>query len=129
MINKYKSTLSIPISFILITMLFISSCNPKPKIEVPDNLIQKEKFIDIMVDVRMVESTIRKKISRGKDITKTSEYYYNYIFKKYSISPEQFNSSLDYYSKDVKEMQEINISVVEKLTQLESEVKAQKKAE
>jgi len=127
MINKYKNIL--PISLILITMLFISSCNPNPKTEAPDNLIQKEKFIDIMVDVRMVETTIRKKIGRGKDINETTEYYYNYIFDKYNISREQFNSSLDYYSKDVKEMQEINITVVEKLTQLESEVKAQKKAE
>jgi hypothetical protein len=129
MINRNKNILSIPIALILISMLFISSCNPKPNIKAPDNLIQKEKFIDIMVDIRMIETTIRNKIGRGNDINKTTEYYYNYVFDKYNISREQFNSSLDYYSKDVKEMQEINISVVEKLTQLESEVKAQKKAE
>ncbi|RLD43852.1 MAG: hypothetical protein DRI86_08955, partial [Bacteroidetes bacterium] len=54
---------------------------------------------------------------------------YSYVFKKHNITAEQFNTSLKYYSTEVKEMQDINVQVVERLTQMESEVKAQKKVE
>ena len=115
---------------ILLTIVFISSCGHlKKKPKAPEGLIPKTEFIDIMVDVRMVETSIRQKISKGNNAIKSTDYYYSYVFKKHNITPEQFNKSLKYYSSEVKEMQDINVQVVERLTQMESEVKAQKKAE
>ncbi len=115
---------------ILLTIVFVSSCDHlKEKPKAPEGLIPKMEFIDIMVDVRMVETSIRQKISRGNNAIKSTDYYYSYVFKKHNITAEQFNTSLKYYSSEVKEMQDINVQVVERLTQMESEVKAQKKVE
>ena len=128
---KYLNNKQIFFSFfILLTIILISSCGfTKEKKEIPEGLIPKNEFVDIMVDVRMVETSIRQKISRGNNAVKSTDYYYSYIFKKYNITAEQFNISLKYYSTDIKEMQDINVQVVERLTQMESEVKAQKKVE
>jgi len=128
---NYSNTKQIIFSFIIIlTIMFAYSCNHiKEKKEKPEGLIPKSEFVDIMIDIRMVETSIRQKISKGNNAIKSTDYYYSYIFKKHNITPEQFNTSLKYYSSEVKEMQDINVQVVERLTQMESEVKAQKKVE
>ncbi len=117
--------LNIPVFLILVFSISLNSC--KQKEEIPKDLISKDNFIKIMVDIRMVETTIRQKISRGNNAAESTEYYYNYIFKKYNITPKQFDTSLKYYSSHTEEIKEINMKVVEALTQKESEVKAQKK--
>jgi len=130
MANYSIKTTTITLLLIIFTFISISSCNQfKEKKEIPKELIPKEQFIDIMVDVRMAETSIRQKISRGSNATESTDYYYSYIFKKHEVTPSQFDISLKYYSENIKEMQDINIKVVEILTQMESEVKAQKKAE
>jgi len=130
MVNNSNTKQIIFSFFIILTMALTSSCDHvKEKKEKPEGLIPKSEFVDIMIDVRMVETSIRQKISRGNNAIKSTDYYYNYIFKKHNITPEQFDISLKYYSSEVKEMQDINVQVVERLTQMESEVKAQKKAE
>lgn len=107
--------------------MVLSSCNRSSiDNDIKNAPIAESKFVEIMVDVRLAESIIRKQSSRGKDPEKVTKQLYESIFQKYNITNKDFEKSIKSYSSSPEKMYEINEKVVEALSKLESEVKAQK---
>ena len=126
-INNFINKASL---FFVLIMLVLASCNSSSlKNDVRNAPIDEGKFVEVMVDVRIAESIIRKQSSKGKDPEKVTEQLYASIFEKYNITGEEFEKSIKSYSSSPEKMYEINEKVVEALSIIESEVKAQKSIE
>jgi Domain of unknown function (DUF4296) len=79
---------------ILITL--ITACATK-SVPAPADLIAQEKFVDVMVDVRLLEGAYSARVAKPDTIKPYMNAYYNNLFTKHGISKEQFKTSYAYY--------------------------------
>lgn len=94
--------------FGLITLFF--SCNSS--VEKPKNLIGKDKMIDILYDISLLEAIKSQNINGGITSKAASEY----IYKKYKIDSMQFVNSNKYYASNIEEYKKMFEEVKERLT-------------
>ena len=99
----------------MLTLTFLVSCTSKTIYKKPDNLIEKERMIDIWTDIY---------IARGARSVKTKELrkninYLPLVFKKYKIDSAQFSESNFYYTSKIDDYQkmfeEVNKRLEEKM--------------
>jgi len=120
----------------LVVLTILASCK-KEIVKTPDHLIEKEKMINIMYDLSILEG-IRTINSGSIDTLKI--YSNDYIYKKYKIDSVQFVQNNIYYASDYKEYKAMfeqiksrldkNKSLMETLVKIESKkITAQKIAE
>lgn len=83
----------------LICLLFsIYSCT-NTIVEKPKNLIEKDKMIDILYDLSLLDAIKSQNINGGIS-NKAAD---NYIYKKYKIDSIQLAKSNTYYASDLEE--------------------------
>ena len=100
--NKMKIKLSI----ILLFLLSIS-CNSNA-VKKPENLIEREKMVDIIYDLSILEAAKSQKpiVLEQYQIQSNS-----YVYKKYQIDSLQFANSVKYYATDFENYHTIYDSV------------------
>lgn len=95
---------------ILICLLFsFISCNDT--IEKPKNLIEKDKMIDILYDLSLLEAIKTQNVSGGINNKNANEY----IYKKYKVDSIQLAASNKYYAVDVDEYKKMFAEVKSRL--------------
>lgn len=97
----------------LICILGLSfSCNPVEKPKKPENLIARNKMVDILLDVFIINAAkgTEKKTLENNNVTPD-----DYIYKKYQIDSLQFAKSNEYYAYDIKVYESIINEVESKL--------------
>ena len=100
--NKMKNILSIILLFLLST-----SCNSNA-VKKPENLIEREKMVDIIYDLSILEAAkSQKPIVLEQYQIKSNTY----IYKKYRIDSLQFANSVKYYATDLEKYYGIYDSV------------------
>lgn len=100
--------------YVLIFGVFfvLASCQ-KEGIEKPDNLIPKEKMIDIIYDLSILQS-MRNGNQAVLDSNKINAS--TYVYKKYKIDSLQFAKSNEYYAAEsIKNYEKLYESVNERL--------------
>jgi len=123
-LNSFIKRMIFPL---LLLIIFLVSCKTNTSSDAYTKApIPEDKFVKVMVDVRLAESIIRKQSSKGKNTENITKKLYASLFEKYSITQNEFESSIKLYSSNPDKMYEINEKVVENLSELESEVKTQK---
>lgn len=95
---------------VFVVLFCLLSCN-NTGISKPDKLIEKDKMIDVLYDISLLESIKTQNINGGLSTKSSNEY----IFKKYSIDSIQFSNSNKYYASDVDEYKKIFDEVKERL--------------
>lgn len=114
------------ISLIVLSFLLFSCGDPIDQESVvnkaPDKLLSKEVFTEMLMDSYMMESAIRLEVSRGATDEEMSQYFYPQLFEKYDITEEEFKENIKFYSRDPKLMQEIQTTMVNRLTIKEEEL-------
>jgi hypothetical protein len=108
------------------TLSGLSSCY-KTSIEKPDNLISKDKFVKMMVDVYLIQGLNVEaiKLDSLKKITQTDLYFS--VLKKYEIPDTVFIRSLIYYSSYPKEYEKIHTQIMNILSESEQQFKPKDK--
>ena len=104
-----------PLKFSLITLFLISfflSCVKNEDTEI----IEREKFVNILTELHIAEGIMTDKGWYDGRIPDSSKSYYNYILKKYNISRIKFDYSLAYYSKDLEDLLTIYDEVTIKIS-------------
>ncbi|TBX70673.1 DUF4296 domain-containing protein [Flavobacterium silvisoli] len=97
-------------SAVLISLLFFFlGCSNR--MEKPKNLIDKDKMVDILYDLSLLEAIKAQNIGGGINTKKANEY----IYKKYKIDSVQLAQSNKYYASDVDEYKKIFVKVKAKL--------------
>lgn len=79
-------------------VVFLGACSPSPVHVVPDNLIEKEKLISILVDLQVLESHFQREFSRVDLYKQSLDSSSVAIFESYQISRADFKGSIDYYA-------------------------------
>ncbi|MBP6557507.1 MAG: DUF4296 domain-containing protein [Flavobacterium sp.] len=75
---------------------FISCSNGVDK---PKNLIKKDKMIDILYDISLLEAIKSQNINGGISTKNANDF----LFKKYKIDSVQLEKSNKYYASDIEE--------------------------
>jgi len=103
--------------FAVLVLLAGTGCNNKQK----KHVIPKDDFVDILVDIHLLDGIMRQPNFK-KSLTKNDTTdYYDAILRSHNYSREQFDSTVLYYSKDIREFDDIYQNVLSNLNQMEAE--------
>lgn len=95
----------------LLVFLMVVSCAEKV-VEEPDNLIPKEKMVDILHDLAILNAT---KTTIGAKLDESGIDIMEFLYQKYQIDSTQFSESDLYYASLPLEYQAIYTEVETKL--------------
>jgi len=102
------------ISYIFL-MILIVSCGSegKKRVKKPDNLIPKEKMVDVIYDMSLISAAkgVNRKLMEQRGV-----HPEKYVYEKHGIDSVQFALSNEYYAFDLDAYEEIYKEVKLKLT-------------
>lgn len=113
------------IVFLLIVVL-LSSCIKKFK--TPDYVIPHDKMINIIIDLHITDGLLTVNNVR-RNLAKDSIRYYNAIFSNYGYTRSDFDTSIYYYSENIDEYDKIYEEVLNRLNEMETNLKQESVAE
>ena len=105
--------------FLFLCGSLLLSCNDSDN-EVNENIIDKEVFIDILTDVQILESTHQFIKSKNREFD--PDFNYQYLYKEYGVTEEEFILSVNYYSADPKVFEEIYDEVIIRVSEKQVEL-------
>lgn len=94
-----------------------SGCSQNEKIN--KDVISKDSLISVIVDMHLGDAILMEPSFQAKQMVINKPEYYSAILQKHSLTKENFQKSLDYYSQDPEGFEKIYDNVIEKLTQLQ----------
>ena len=83
--------------YIIILSFLLVACTSNTIIEKPDNLIPKDKMVDLMTDLLL--ATGARNIKNINEERKVN--YFHLVFEKYNIDSTQFKESNFYYTSKI----------------------------
>jgi hypothetical protein len=95
--------------FLFCLLVLIAGCTSTA--EKPKNLIEKDKMINVLYDLSLLQAIRSQNIGGGMDNKAINEY----VFKKYKIDSIQLAQSNKYYASDMEEYKKIFEGVKAKL--------------
>ncbi|MDD5506702.1 MAG: DUF4296 domain-containing protein [Bacteroidales bacterium] len=110
----------------ILILLFIVQCQPGGRNgdhPVPANLIPADTMITILVDVHLIESSLKMIHTKKLDNERYTDSYYHTLFEKHHITRQQFLQSLEYYEQDAKMLEKIYEDVIIELSKMESQAR------
>jgi len=112
---------------IIILGLVFFSCSNQTK--VPEYVIPKDDMIDIILDIHLTDglftiSKIRKEITSADSLN-----YYDEVFRNYGYTRADFDTSVYYYSKNINEYDKIYEEVLNRLNEMDTELRKENKGE
>lgn len=93
---------------VIVSVLGIVSCKPG----IPRKYLKSDKMADIMYDYHIAEG-IQNVQATGDTVTMRA--YLAYILKKHKVSQADFDSSLVYYTRHTKLLEDVYDKVAERL--------------
>lgn len=97
--------------YLIVVLSIFASCN-KEVVKTPKNLIEKDKMVNIMYDLSLLESI---KIQNATSLDSFKINSNQYIYKKYRIDSAQFAQNNIYYAADYKEYKKMYEQVKSRL--------------
>ena len=113
MLNNNKIFLSLILSAILMGMLACQDGN-KNTAEKPNNLVSPE-MEQMLSELHIVDALINQKSLAADSAKKLSTDYYDFIYRKYAVTANDFNNSFQYYLHNPADMDSIYVKVLENL--------------
>ncbi len=101
----------------ILTIVLLQSCSNQNN----SNIINEDKFVDILVDIHMADATLAVK---GYSVTSDStriRLFYSDVLKKHNVSQKQIKNTIDYYTSNTKQFVKVYKQVSEKIVKLENE--------
>ena len=100
---------------LLVSATLFFSCQ---KDKVPEGIVDEKTMVDILAEMHTADAFFN--IMNGYEcdtLIGEINYTYNQIFKKHNVSKEDFDKSMDYYSKNPKKFRAMYEKVVLVLNQ------------
>jgi hypothetical protein len=85
------------ITLLLAFLLIFVGCTTA--IEKPKKLIEKDKMVDILYDIALLEAIKSQNVNGGISSKKANEF----LYKKYKIDSLQWEENNKYYASDIEE--------------------------
>jgi len=83
------------------------------------SILQREKFIEVMCDIQLIEAAAKNKVFRNDDEALKLGAAYKETFEKHGITQAQFEESHKWWWSHPQAMKAVLLEVTEKLSQLE----------
>lgn len=109
--------------------LLIFSCSGDQDSDVaksPNDVIDYQKMVRILVDYHLAEGSLKYYSRFGASPKILSSKIYTHILEKHSITRKEFRQSIKYYTKDTKRMKILYSDVLDRLSSLQSEIRARR---
>ena len=101
-------------TLLILSLIFLISCSKDSNI--PKGVLSKKEFIEIVADIQKSQSLANIKADTSIEIRNIRLENYNIdILKKYNVSKERYNKSVEYYSTKPEELNKLMDEVVKKL--------------
>ncbi|MGZ2370953.1 DUF4296 domain-containing protein [Ancylomarina sp. YFZ004] len=102
---------------LLLATLLLFSCSKEEE----KTYLSKDDFTRILFDIHLTDGVLTSKniVSRGKEYRPS--FYYNSIYKKYNISPAQFDSCVSFYAQNSDLYDKIYERVIDSLNRMETQ--------
>ncbi|WP_372640528.1 DUF4296 domain-containing protein [Ancylomarina sp.] len=103
--------------FLLLATLLLISCAKKEE----KTYLSKDDFTRILFDIHLTDGVLTSKniVTRGKEYRPS--FYYNSIYKKYNITPDQFDSCVSFYTQNSALYEKIYEKVIDSLNRMETQ--------
>ncbi len=88
----------------------------------PEGLIPREKFVEVLVEVQLIEAIYNQNMVRNDDPRSRIARYYRETFEAFGISREEFTATYAWYYRHPHEMMDIYDEVVMLLTRRQAEM-------
>jgi len=108
-------------TYILCIAILATSCDSLISSK-PSGTLSEEQMADVLVDIHLTEATLRianDSITRLNDTNELRNRFAT-VFKKNDVTPDEFNSSLNYYLEHIEKLDKIYVEVINRLTALEA---------
>lgn len=112
------------ILFLAVAVVF--SCS-EPPVEKPENLIEQDRMIDILVDVHMAEAAFNSRRHRDSLVERSNsaDFYYS-VLQKHEVQDSVFERSLVFYASQPRQFEKMYRKVMNQLTEIEQEFSGRK---
>jgi len=100
--------------FILLSVLFYS-CSEKPE-QMAQNILPKDEMVQLLADLHIIDAAFNTQIIQSKKLDVNLQQLYNDACSKRFVTRAQFDSSFSYYTKHLKEMNEIYEELINELS-------------
>jgi hypothetical protein len=94
------------------------SCNEETV--VPKQYISKDKMVEIMTDIHLVEGLLQNNSTRDTTVARKAYDAYHFIYYKYRIDSSTFRKSWEYYATHPELYDDMQEKVVEKLNMMKN---------
>ena len=118
LMNRYFLALFFP-------LLILFSCTPKQGLsdkKVPDNIIQPDTLVEIIVDMQLAEGILREMKQIGKYEQNAAVTSFDRVFLKHNINKKEYEESIAYYEQNLDIYEKIYEKVITRLSQIQAEV-------
>ena len=114
------------IKFLFVCMISLSmlSCTFLTGRSKCERIIEKEKMVEVMTDVYLLEAYIRITGNERPEIRDSTEYFFTGLFKKHEITRETFDDAFKCYSLDRELMEYLNEEVLNAISIIETRMQA-----
>ncbi len=109
------------IAFFLLVS-FLTSCESKVSYTKPDNLIPKDKMVDLLYDMHLAIGTSNV---TNKNLEKNRNYL-SLVYEKYGVDSVQFAMSNTYYTSNINDYEDIFKEVHKRLETLHESYKTER---
>lgn len=103
-------------------LVLLFACGEGQKEVIPDDLMSREAFVDMMVDAQLVEALGKGKIIRTENPRERLAALYASTYEKHGIEDSTFKKTYNWYFSHPEEMQLVLDDVIAKLTQIQTEL-------
>ena len=105
--------------FYLVLIVGLMMSCAKKNVVIPPDVIPVKQMIEVLTDVHLAEAA--KDVAMPTDTSKhTIDVYYTFIFKKYNLTKEKFQKSLNFYKSNPELMEEMYAEVINRLSELQA---------
>lgn len=109
--------------FIFALALSLVACVDQVTPTRPDDVLDRETFTNLMVEVQLIEAMYNRKLAEDEDVAVRDAIYpfYAASFEKFGTNQEQFSRSFEWYSSNPQEMKLVYEEVENQLSLMEEE--------
>lgn len=103
--------------FLLLATLLLFSCSKKEE----KTYLSKDDFTRILFDIHLTDGVLTSQniVSRGKEYRPS--FYYNSIYKKYNITPQQFDSCVIFFAQNSTVYEKMYEKVIDSLNRMDTQ--------
>ena len=110
--------------FYILFCFSVLACGEK-KTDTPENLISRDKMVQILADIHIAEAQIEGKLIYPDTAQMVFKYKEEEIFEKHDVTEQEFRETYQYYKDNLKEMDALYEIIVDTLSLRETKLRAE----